>query len=206
MPIRGRYKSIRALCGISDHLSLMPSDQDSDIIPLIAFLAAAAGNVPLSLPQLLVPRTPNMRAPTALLRRLASRIRNVARRLWLLPETRPVVAGDTICLAINVAELIFAAARPCVMSSMLYDETCGNSLLILQIVSIVKVTLVMSLVQYCTLPRFALAYTYAGLKFPLGNELKQVPTRGWAAASSAEVFQEIVRVRRLRTLFPCPAS
>ena len=133
----------------------------------------------------------------------SSRIRNVARRLWLLPETRPLVVGDTICLAINVAELIFAAARPCVMSSMLYDETCGNSMLVLQIVNIVKVALMVSLVQYCALPRNAVAYAYAGLKLPLGNDLKQVATRGWAAASSAEVFQEIVRVREhLLSCFP----
>ena len=109
------------------------------------------------------------------------------------------MVGDTICLAINVAELMFAASRPCVMSSMLYDETCGNSMLVLQIIATVKVVLMVNLGQYCSLPRHAVAHTYAGLKVPLGNYLKQVPTRGWAAASSAEVFQEIVRVRAKRS-------
>ena len=150
-----------------------------------------------------------MRAPAALLQ-LASRIRNVARRLWLLPETRPVVAADTMCLAVNVAELLFAVARPCVMSSRLYDETCGNSMLILQIITIVKVVLMSGLVSNCLQPRLAMAYSYAGLKLPLGNELKSVPTRGWAAASSVEVFQEVVRVRAytksLRDYLPPPAQ
>ena len=105
------------------------------------------------------------------------------------------MVGNLICLAVNVAELIFAAARPCVMSSKLYDETCGNSMLVLQIIAIVKVVLMLGMVNNSLQPRLAVAYEYAGLKLPVGSELKQVPTRGWAAASSVEVFQEVVRVR-----------
>eukprot|EP00951_Prasinocladus_malaysianus_P039183 scaffold436484_cov36-Prasinocladus_malaysianus.AAC.1 len=85
----------------------------------------------------------------------ARSVRHTVKQLLKLGETRPLLLGNSICLAVNVAELILAFVRPCVMSSALYAEECGSSMKVL-------------LAKH----------------------------RGWAAASSREVFQEIVQVTR----------
>lgn len=129
------------------------------------------------------------------------RARGVLRRLWLLQETRPILVGNTLCLAVNLAELFFALARPCVMSSELYAEACGNSMLILQVVATVKVVLMIGLVNHVCNPRLLAAYCWQlGLKPPPG-ELSMARLRGWAAASSKEVFEEVVRVNTTLAVF-----
>eukprot|EP00873_Tetraselmis_striata_P019033 jgi/Tetstr1/439297/TSEL_027738.t1 len=124
------------------------------------------------------------------------RLWDVLRRLWLLPETRAILAGNALCLAINVGELCLAAARPCVMSSNLYAEACGNSMAVLQAIAAVKVALMIVVVNHICSPRLAAACSWQLGFIPPAGEIGLARMRGWAAASSKEVFDEVVRVTR----------
>jgi len=141
-------------------------------------------------------RSPGKRA-SAPFRRFATRTKFVGRRLWLLPETRPYVIGIGICFAINAAELFFGLANQCVMSSKLYDASCGglSGMLVFQVLVTVKVAVMTVLVYYSLSSRALMALSYAtGINFSRAANLDKILSRGWASASSEEVFQEIVNV------------
>ena len=126
--------------------------------------------------------------------RAVSQCRHVVATLWTLPETRSILVGSTICLAINVAELLYAILNPCVMSSEIYSPACGDGMFILQMAAVAKVVLLLGLVNSSLNPRLAAAMSLQlGFKLPF-QQLRRARERGWAAASSREVFQEAVRV------------
>eukprot|EP00951_Prasinocladus_malaysianus_P031106 scaffold296248_cov27-Prasinocladus_malaysianus.AAC.1 len=79
------------------------------------------------------------------------------------------------------------------MSSALYSAACGSSVLVLQLLSAVKVALMVLLVNHACNSRLVVAYTeQMGLRIP--KQLAQTKHRGWAAVSSEEVFREVVQV------------
>eukprot|EP00951_Prasinocladus_malaysianus_P001131 scaffold7909_cov36-Prasinocladus_malaysianus.AAC.1 len=131
-------------------------------------------------------------------KKLVSRVGSsghAVQQLWKLEETRKLLLGTSLCLAINLGELLFNVIRPCVMSSALYSSQCGDSMLAVQVLSIIKVASMVALVTHTCNPRLVLAGSEQ-LGFSLPKGLAQAKNRGWAAASSEEVFRELVQVTR----------
>jgi hypothetical protein len=110
---------------------------------------------------------------------------------------------------IGLGELAFAFAKPCVMSSRLYSEECGSSLLILMSgVWPVKAALMLVGIgnPYMSLNK-NMAY---GMASQLGMHSRAVGLLGagrestWAAASSEDVFEGIIQVSAVpASVLPC---
>eukprot|EP00951_Prasinocladus_malaysianus_P013648 scaffold103499_cov28-Prasinocladus_malaysianus.AAC.2 len=120
-------------------------------------------------------------------------VRHTSRQLWKLPETRPLLLGCCICLTINFSELVFAGVKTCAMSSALYSaDECGHSMLVLQILATVKVSLMVTVINLTCNARLATASSEQ-LGLTMSDKLARAMHRGWAAASSEEVFREVVQ-------------
>jgi hypothetical protein len=113
--------------------------------------------------------------------------------LWRLRTARVLLVGNGVLLAVGLGEQAYTFTRPCLMSSRLYSAECGNSAFWLTVVLLcgkVAFFTVLQITQMNKNLQFAISTQVAGL-------LRVSPPAGpsgWAAASSCDVFQGIVKV------------
>jgi hypothetical protein len=120
------------------------------------------------------------------------RYSHVLSKLWRLRNARVLLVANGVLLAVGLGEQAFTLTRPCLMSSRLYSEECGNGafwLTVAFLCSKVAFITVLTVAQTNEKLQYAVSSQVAGLRRmppPAG------PT-GWAAASSRDVFQGIVQ-------------
>ena len=124
-----------------------------------------------------------------------SRWSHALRKLLLLPDTRSLLIGLLLALFIGLLELGFSFARPCVQSSRLYSEECGNSVLLLLGAYIFKSSILIGLGIGATRERVGCAMsTQFGLDKAKAAVNSRAASMGWAPASSKSVFEGVVKV------------
>ena len=131
-------------------------------------------------------------ASLSLLRRWAL----VLRKTWTLPDTRWFLAVVVFLLAVGIAEAAFTLSHPCLLSGEIYSESCRPNLVSLIVTTWIKVVATAMPTNMLHAPIASAAMAIQRGQKSDSGAWKQAMARGWAPASSREVFYDITKVRQ----------
>ena len=129
---------------------------------------------------------------------LTLRWRRAVRSLWTLRDSRMMFCGTVLAGALCIWETIYSLRTPCLVSTEVFAADCAKPLRTLLIVQAFKVVIII-IASRLSERMFAVAIAQLGFQ-PCYRVASNNKVGGWAAASSEDVYTEIIEVR-LHLLF-----